>query len=133
MIATILNVAPNGQAGVTVSFSITDDKGKLLDFPYQFNGITCINMNFALPLTDDPVGELEATINSAVLERLNKEFLNSATTSATRNVIDKVSSDLVLTTISVTSINVGSIKLDSEGVISAIPTVPPDLIGGSGG
>ena len=121
MIATILNVAQNGKPSVTVSFSITDDDGVniLPDGNISFEGTPCINMEFPIPLTETAISDLEATINAAVLDRLNEEFKKYGTFAAAASLVGQVSSDLVGTTQEVTSIDIGNIKLRDTGALEA--------------
>ena len=118
MIATILNVAQNGDSGVLVSFSITDDNGNILDFSDQFEGTTCINMGFPIPLTLTALQDLESNINSAILTRLQTEFTKLNTTSVGSSLLLKLQKDLVGTTQSTTSITIGPITLGPNGTIS---------------
>lgn len=117
MTANILNISQYN-SGVMVSYSITDDNGNLIFFDNtEFNGTPCINTLFPIPLTDTSTDDLEQNINSAIQQRLNTEFTKNSTVSIGNSIIVQVNKDLVGTTLSTTSLSVGSIVLTPTGSI----------------
>lgn len=118
MMSTILNVSQSGSLGVMVSFSVTDDNGKIINYGENFDGTPCINMYFPIPYSATATADLETTINAAILARITNEFISFSTNNLGTSMIVQLQKDLNGQTQTVSTVTIGSIVLTTAGTMN---------------